>query len=246
MRRQYPILLDRNTLPRGGALAFAPHPDDEVIGCGGTLTIHRDRGERVRVVFLTDGALGDLDGKIEGDLIAIREAESKAALAVLGIEEYEFWHHPDGGLAEAPGVEDQVARVVREWKPEVVYFPSIFEIHPDHIAAGRRVARGLQAAGFTGWSMMYEVGNQHLATHLLDITPEKARKWDALSRYASQMPYHALVEKTQALNRFRSVNLPFPEMTHIEAFLRVPADEYDELEQRVDHLFELVERHYLP
>ncbi|MEQ8767696.1 MAG: PIG-L family deacetylase [Planctomycetota bacterium] len=245
MKRQYPILLDRNLLPRGGALAFAPHPDDEVIGCGGALTIHRDRGERVRVVFLTDGALGDKEGKVEGDLIAIRERESSAALSVLGIEESEHWHHPDGGLTESSGVEDQVRELVKRWQPEVVYFPSIFEIHPDHVAAGRRVARGLQQAGFAGWAMMYEVGNQHLATHLLDITPEQPRKREALSQYASQMSYHDLIDKTQALNRFRSVNLPFPEMTHIEAFLRMPVTEYDELEKRVDSLFELVERHYV-
>ncbi|MBE9572531.1 MAG: PIG-L family deacetylase, partial [Proteobacteria bacterium] len=46
-------------------LALAPHPDDETIGCGGSLAIHANAGDPVKVVFLTNGARGDTSGKTE-------------------------------------------------------------------------------------------------------------------------------------------------------------------------------------
>ncbi|MCH2105723.1 MAG: PIG-L family deacetylase, partial [Planctomycetes bacterium] len=47
---------DFEELPRGRVLVIAPHADDEVLGCGGTLTRHIERGDEVEVLVLTDGA----------------------------------------------------------------------------------------------------------------------------------------------------------------------------------------------
>ena len=72
-------------------LVLAPHPDDEVFGCGGLLLLARRQGWRCHVVVVSDGAAG-------GDM-AMREAESLAAARVLGGDEgarsIEFWRQPE-------------------------------------------------------------------------------------------------------------------------------------------------------
>src|SRR5436190_24069407 len=76
-------------------LVLAPHPDDEVIGCGGLVALHLREGRKVRVVVATDGGQA-------GDA-ATRQRESRAALASLGDAEIEFLNFPDRHLAEGGG-----------------------------------------------------------------------------------------------------------------------------------------------
>ena len=65
-------------------LVIAPHPDDESIGCGGTVALHVQRGDTVNVVFLTSGELG-LKQFPREKVWKIREAEADAACKVLGV-----------------------------------------------------------------------------------------------------------------------------------------------------------------
>lgn len=52
-----PLALD-GSIKSGEILVFAPHPDDETIGCGGTIALHRARNDQVKVIIVTDGSLG--------------------------------------------------------------------------------------------------------------------------------------------------------------------------------------------
>src|SRR6185436_21151558 len=75
-------------------LVISPHPDDESIGCGGTLRGHVLAGDRVEVVFLTSGEAGG-HGKPPDETARIREQEAKAAGSILGVRKIEFWKQPD-------------------------------------------------------------------------------------------------------------------------------------------------------
>src|SRR5262249_16895247 len=89
---EFPPLLDPAELPRR-LLVVAPHPDDEVWGCGGLLALHVARGGQVRVLVLTDGASGS-----GPELAARRERESRAAGAELGVADHVFLGLADGNL----------------------------------------------------------------------------------------------------------------------------------------------------
>ena len=75
-------------------LVIAPHPDDETIGCAGTLCRHVAAGDRVAVVFLTSGELG-LKHLPARKAWKIREAEARAAARLLGIARLDFFRLPD-------------------------------------------------------------------------------------------------------------------------------------------------------
>ena len=73
-------------------LVFAPHPDDETIGCGGSLALHIKAGDPVKVVFLTNGAKGDSSGEIAKEsYVELRKDEANKACAFLGVTDLEFW-----------------------------------------------------------------------------------------------------------------------------------------------------------
>ena len=78
-------------------LAISPHPDDESIGCGGTLRRHVADGDAVRVVFLTSGEKGGRDTDL-AKMARLREEEARCAARILELEKIEFWQEPDGAL----------------------------------------------------------------------------------------------------------------------------------------------------
>ena len=108
-------------------LVFAAHPDDEVLGMGGTIAVHaRLRGDAVRIVCVTDGSSTQYPGD-EG-LRRRKDAEAVAAAAELGVRDYVHLDLPDMRLDTLSHVE--INTVIEEhvlaFLPDVVYTP-----HPD-------------------------------------------------------------------------------------------------------------------
>src|SRR5262245_56829881 len=77
---------------RARVLCFAPHPDDEAVGPGGTLCLHARQRDPVRVVIATDGVAGDPERRFpELGYAERRRAESRAGMARLGVHDLVFW-----------------------------------------------------------------------------------------------------------------------------------------------------------
>jgi LmbE family N-acetylglucosaminyl deacetylase len=107
-------------------LVFAAHPDDEVLGMGGTIAVHTDRGDDVRIVVVTDGSSTQYPD--DAETRARKEQEALAAAAELGVTDYVHLDLPDMRLDTLPHVEVNgvVEQHVLEVSPDVVYTP-----HPD-------------------------------------------------------------------------------------------------------------------
>ena len=107
-------------------LVLAAHPDDEVLGMGGTIALHAEGGDEIRIVVVTDGSSTQYPGDTE--LRARKEGEAVRAAAELGVTDYVHLDLPDmrlDTLAHAE-VNRVVEEHVRDVAPEVVYTP-----HPD-------------------------------------------------------------------------------------------------------------------
>lgn len=169
-------------------LVIAPHPDDEAIGCGGTLRLHADRGDRVTAVFLTSGELG-LENLPASEAHRIREGEAAAAAAILGIARLEFMRFPDWFTGEhLPSVAEKLAAILRAETPGRIYLPHPEDGHPDHRAAFPAVCRALRASAMTAEIFAYEVWTPLArAEEMEDITAAMHAKLRAIRCYRSQL-----------------------------------------------------------
>ena len=188
-------------------LALAPHPDDEVFGCGGALAGHVRRGEPVSVVILTDG-VGQAHSGDDAAYMATRQEESRRAAGVLGYDEPAFWGLPDRGVAYGEALIRRIVAAIRETGADLVYAPSIFEMHPDHRALAMAALESVRRAGAGVRLAMYEVGVPLVRVNvLLDISAEDGVKRQAMACFASQLAVQAYDEHISGLNRYRTYTL---------------------------------------
>jgi LmbE family N-acetylglucosaminyl deacetylase len=202
-------------------LVLAPHQDDETLGCGGTLALHRQQGDPVRVLFLTDGAAGDPHGYYPPDrYVEIRQAEARRAGAALGVDDLEFWPLPDGKLAGVGDLDERLRAAIRRFQPDILYYPSSRELHPDHWVAGAEVERLHGSGALASQAYAYEVWMTVEPTHVIDVSAVLARKEVAIAEYESQLRYQDYRAKILGLNAYRTIALPGP-ATAAEAFARL-------------------------
>ena len=139
-------------------MAVVAHPDDESLGFGGTLAKYAAEGVEVFVLAATRGDAGRYRGHPPGSdehpgapaLAGIREAELRAAAAVLGVREVELLDYHDQQLDRAaPGeVIAGIARYLRRVRPDVVvtFGPDGGYGHPDHVAISQFTTAAIVAA----------------------------------------------------------------------------------------------------
>jgi LmbE family N-acetylglucosaminyl deacetylase len=112
-------------------LVVGAHPDDEVLGVGGTIARHVEMGDRVSVLLLTDGV------RARHDVTEPQKQAARKACSALGVEDVCFADLPDQGLDNLPLLEviAPISRAVKELRPEVVYTHHRGDANQDHRAA---------------------------------------------------------------------------------------------------------------
>lgn len=150
-------------------LVIAPHPDDEVLACGGTLALLRQRHCRIHVAIVTDGARGDPLGYHAGDVAARRAEESRAALRLLGIKDVDFLGYPDGDFHDCEESRAQLGRLLDERRPDWVLLPSPLDYHRDHVTIALATLRAWTSRGCPGRALMWELWQPLPATWVVDI-----------------------------------------------------------------------------
>jgi LmbE family N-acetylglucosaminyl deacetylase len=180
----------------GHVVVVAAHPDDEVLGVGGTLALLAEAGVRITVVTVTDGERSHptASGVRPDRLAGLRAAELRAALTELGVlpAAIHRLRAPDTGVA---GEEARVAAALRELLPgaALCLAPWTGDVHADHEAAGRAA---LAAARETGVRCAtYPVWMWHWAR-----PGDPAVPWGSATRV--RLPAAAAARKRAAADRF--------------------------------------------
>ena len=122
-------------------LAFAPHPDDVELGCGGSLILAADKGWKVAVADLTDGEMSSR-GTPE-----LRQQEIQRATALLGLTARYSIGLPDSAIGTSPEHREPVIELIRQTRPRIVLAPYWEDRHPDHVRASYLVKEASFFAG---------------------------------------------------------------------------------------------------
>ncbi len=216
----------------GNTLIVAPHPDDETLGCGGTMKKLASKGIQVFVLVVTRGKKGVYS---EDRIKNVRE-ETKMAHAILGVRETRFLDFPAPDLdtisiAELSGA---ISSVIQEFKVDTLYLPHLGDIHHDHKAvfnAGLVAARPVQqnpvkrvysyeTLSETEWAV--PIGSDaFVPTRFNNISNVIEAKLEAMKCFKSQLrefPNPRSLKAIEALANFRGSTVGY---THAEAFMTI-------------------------
>lgn len=182
---------------------FAPHPDDETLGCGGTIIKKLAQGYIVKVVILTDGShshssVHDIwTDPTPQQLAEMREKEARAAIRVLGVpeENLTFFRFEDGLLSQLiqPAVEKITKILLEERDISEVYVTHAEDEHADHKAANAILQKSLAELGENTIEVFYYViwgkqGQREFGRKVeIDISGVLDQKIDAIQQYRSQI-----------------------------------------------------------
>ncbi len=185
-------------LEAGNVLCIQPHPDDMDIAAGATLSKLTSAGAHVTLATLTDGSKGTNDPATDPVVLAkTRRAEQEAATKFTGVQDLVWMPFIDGELPDSDAVRDEIIRLIRRVKPDLVmtidpFIP--YEAHPDHLRAGRLVLAAVLFAPmphFAPGTAPYEVPavaltQTHRPNTYVDVTAEFEKKLSAVGAHQSQ------------------------------------------------------------
>lgn len=225
-----PVQLE--TLRRERVLAIAPHMDDEVIGCGGTLLLHRALQSEVRVVFVSDSSGAVADPALAQQLRSIRRAEMLLVSNRLGLGSVVELGFADGSLVRhEQAIAVRLADELRTFRPDRVLCPFPADGHADHQAVALAFGSATQLAGWQGEVLAYEVWSTLWPNMAVDIGAVADDKAAAIRLYASQMNDRDYAAAVLGLNRFRGMQ---HRIEFAEAFHRCDAAQFRELTACLD------------
>ncbi|MGP9689345.1 PIG-L deacetylase family protein [Psychrobacter sp. AOP22-C1-C5] len=186
-------------LPHQRVCIFAPHPDDEILGCGGMLQQLAENGNPILLVHVTNGTQSHPDSQIypPKTLDVIRPQESLAALKVLGIEHQVkiiALDLPDGDVfAEQDQFNEKLATIIQP--DDILVTPFMRDGHPDHEATGQVIASFAKQHNLDCYQVL--IWAWHWANPADDRIP-----WDSAVRL--DLSAEQLARKTQAIDCFAS------------------------------------------
>jgi len=204
-------------------LVVAPHPDDEVLGVGGTIAKYSEQGNEVFVLMVS----GHLPPLYSRDAYEKTVSEAYAAFDILGILKSKFLEIPATMIDDRPlhEVNSKISKIVNDFNPHIVLCPYP-DRHVDHrlvfdsvmvatrpVGIGRNIeiVAAYETLSETHWNAPHIEPN-FTPNWVVDITEQVDTKLNALRCYKSQIsnfPGPRSIEAVEALAKFRGTQAGF-------------------------------------
>jgi N-acetylglucosamine malate deacetylase 1 len=205
-------------------MVLSPHPDDDVLGCGGTLCRYYNKGSHIKTIILTDGSMG-MGTADECDLVSIRKNEAIAGASCVGCNDLIFLYNIDTKLRANRKNKDAILEQLRNFNPEIIFVPSIFENHPDHIESTIILAYALREYEGHPLCYCYEIWGPLFPNILIDITNQIENKKKAINVHWSQITHQNMKDSILGLNSYRAFGLG-KDIKSCEAFYKCSKEEF--------------------
>lgn len=199
-------------------LVVAAHPDDEVLGCGGTIARHVAEGDAVHVIFMADG-VGSRKGKLKREMNERNLAKTQA-LKILGVSSSHSLDFPDNYMDSMPllDIVQPLERLICEIQPRTIYTHHHGDLNVDHRITHRAVMTAcrplpgssireiltFEVMSSTEWS---DAGQQAFDPNVfVDISEHWPKKLQAIEAYALEMrpaPHSRSIGHLETLARHR-------------------------------------------
>jgi LmbE family N-acetylglucosaminyl deacetylase len=178
-------------------LVVAAHPDDEVLGCGGTIACHVINGDEVHIVFMSDGVNSRKNIEESKEIERINAA--KKASIILGTQEPIFLNFPDNRMDTVAllDIVQSLEEIIHEIRPEVIYTHHNGDLNIDHQITHQAVMTAcrpkpefcvreiysFEVLSSTEWT----ISNPFTPNYFVDITATLELKFLALEPYSMEM-----------------------------------------------------------
>jgi LmbE family N-acetylglucosaminyl deacetylase len=205
---------------RRTVLVCVAHPDDEVLGCGGTMARHVEAGDVVHVIFVADGISSRQGLSAEHALVERRQAAENAA-RILGSEKPHYLDYPDQRLDTIPllDITQTIEALLATIRPDLIYTHHGDDLNADHRLVseatmtavrplpGQPVAAvyGFETLSSTEW-VFHSRGTAFRPNRFIGIETTLKKKLDALRAYQAEMrafPHPRSYETVEMLARLR-------------------------------------------
>jgi len=204
--------------------AVVAHPDDEVLGCGGTIAKHSANGDNVSVVFMTDGVSSRPDqGKVE---ISARSKAMKKALKVLGVKRHFVFDFPDNMMDQVAllDVVKPLEVLIKRYRPEVIYTHHQGDLNVDHNITSRAVTTAsrpvpgnsvkkiltFEVMSSTEWKFNHNDGFiPNCFTNIEEQLPLKIEALKAYDQEIHDFPHSRSLKHLEALAYHRGASVGF-------------------------------------
>ena len=202
-------------------LVIAPHPDDEILGCGGTIAKHVAKGDDVYVSIVTRG----MAPMFPQELVERTRSECRRADSFLGVKETSFLDFPAVKLEEIPRSEFNAAfiKLIQKVKPHIVYLPHYGDMQLDHrmtVDAAMVALRpkyehvvsriyAYETVSETGWNIPNTV-NEFIPNCYNDVSGYLEKKLKALAMFETQIadyPDARSLKAVEALALYRGTTV---------------------------------------
>jgi N-acetylglucosamine malate deacetylase 1 len=204
-------------------LIIAPHPDDEVLGCGGLIRKLADEGQQIYVLIMSRG----IPKLYSDEKVNNVRNEARAAHQILGVKETLFldYHAPVLDTYPVSDISRDIAGIISKYSITDLYLPHRGDIHNDHtlvFKAGLVAARPVgnysvkniycyEILSETEWAPPFG-DDAFIPNHFVDVTAQMSYKSEAMNCFKSQLrdfPNPRSLETIEALAKFRGSTVGF-------------------------------------